>query len=107
MDALVWANAPDSIISKVSENISAGNFNEGFCFSNPLERKTVVGVGKTDTGPEFLNTTVHEVAHIAQHIAEEDGVDPFSEEFAYLIGNIMHDISDIVCEMSCPRCRCE
>lgn len=105
LDALVWAEAPDSITEKVSEAISAGDFNEGFCFSNPSLRVSIVGIGKTDTGPEFLNTVIHEIAHLALHIAEEDGIDPYSEDLAYLMGDISHEISDIICEMSCPHCR--
>ena len=107
LDALVWADAPDSILSKVSESISAGRLNEGFCYSNPRQRKTVVGVGQTSTGPEFLNTTIHEMVHVSQDIAHADGIDPFGEEFAYLAGDISHEVSYVVCEMSCPHFRCE
>lgn len=107
LDCLIWAEAPDSIDSKVSDLVSAGYLDTGFCFSNPEIRRSVVGIGRTSTGPEFLNTTSHEITHIAQHIAEEDGIDPYSEEFAYLVGDITHEISDIVCEMSCPHCRGE
>lgn len=104
-DALIWADAPESIINTVTENVRAGRRNEGFCFSNPSLRRSVIGVGVTDTGPEFLDTTVHEIVHVAQHISENDGIDPLSEDFAYLAGDISHEISDIVCEMSCPYCR--
>lgn len=105
LESLVWADAPDSIISKVSENISAGRLDEGFCYSNPRDRITVLGIGKTSTGPEFLDTTVHEIAHVAQDIARVDGIDPWGEDFAYLAGDISHGVSDVVCEMSCPHCR--
>lgn len=104
LDALFWANAPASVTSQVSENISSGALDEGFCFSNPVDRRSIVAVGKTSTGPEFLNTTIHEIAHVAMHIAEEDGLDPYSEDLAYLVGDISHEISDIVCELSCPHC---
>lgn len=104
LDALVWADAPDSILDEVSRNISAGKFNEGFCFSNPSLRVSIVGIGETTTGPEFMDTTVHEIAHVALHIAKEDKIDPYSEELAYLMGDISREISDIVCELSCPHC---
>lgn len=103
-EALVWADAPASIIRQASESVSSGNLNEGFCFSNPRLRRSVVGVSETVSGPEFLNTTIHEIAHVAMHIAEEDGIDPYSEELAYLMGDISHDISYVVCELSCPHC---
>lgn len=104
LDALFWADAPDSLVSQVSENISAGRLNEGFCYSNPWLRRTVLGTGMASSGPEVLNSMVHEIIHICQHIALEDGIDPYSEEFAYLGGDIARDVSDIVCELSCPHC---
>lgn len=102
--ALLWADAPDSILRQVSDNLSAGRLNEGFCYSNPRERKTVISIGRTSSGPEFLDTVVHEITHVTQDIASTDGIDPFGEEFAYLAGDISHSISDVVCEMSCPKC---
>ena len=51
-----------------------------------------------------LNTIVHEIIHIVQHIALEDGIDPFGEDFAYAGGDIASTVSDIVCVLSCPHC---
>ena len=103
-EALIWAEAPNSIISKVSENVYAGRLNEGFTFSEPSLRKTVFASGKSTTGEEMFNTIVHEIVHIAQHISEEDGIDPLSEKMAYLCGDIAETVSDIVCKLSCPHC---
>lgn len=104
MDALFWADAPDSIVEQVQTNVFAERRDEGFCFSNPSLRRSVLAIGKTSTGPEFLNTTIHEIIHLALHIAQEDGIDPYSEALAYLVGDITHEVSDIVCELSCPHC---
>lgn len=107
INSLLWAGAPDFMLSKVSDNVRSGNLNEGFCYSNPMLRRSVVGIGKSDSGPEFLDTAIHEIVHVAQHMAEKDGIDPFSEEFAYIAGDISREISRVVCEMSCPHCRGE
>lgn len=104
LDALFWADAPSSLVSKVSENIDAGRLNEGFCYSNPRLRRTVLGTGIASSGPEVLDSMIHEIIHICQHIAWEDGMDPLSEGFAYLGGDIAREVSDIVCELSCPHC---
>lgn len=103
-DALVWADAPDSIIQQVSENVSADVLNEGFTYSNPSLRRTIFAIGRASSGPEVLDSVVHEIIHICQHVAIEDGIDPFGEPFAYLGGHISREISDIVCELSCPHC---
>lgn len=104
LDALVWAEAPNSVISQVAENIDAGYLDIGFCFSNPRLRRSVIGVSRTSSGPEFMNTTVHEIFHVAQDISKVEGVEMDSEEFAYLGGDIVSEVSDLVCEMSCPHC---
>ena len=104
MQALVWADAPNSLISKVSANIENGRLNEGFCYSNPYLRRTVLGTGIAESGPEVLDSMVHEIIHICQHMAEEDGINPFGEGLAYLGGDIARSVSDIVCELSCPHC---
>lgn len=103
-DALFWAEAPDSIIQQVSENVSAGFLDEGFTFTNPDLRRTVFAISETSSGPEVLDSTVHEIIHITQHISLEDDIDPYSEKFAYLGGDISREVSDIVCELSCPHC---
>lgn len=103
--ALVGAGAPISIVSKVSRNIDEGKLNEGFTYSNPRIRQSVVGVGKTSTGPEFLNSTVHEIMHLAQDIAISNRVPLEGEGIAYLAGDISRSVSDVVCELSCPHCR--
>lgn len=103
-DALFWADAPDSIIHQVSENVRAGYLNEGFTYSNPPIRRTVYGIGMASSGPQVLDSIVHEIIHIIQHVGQEDGIDPYGEEVAYLGGNISREISDIVCQLSCPHC---
>lgn len=103
-DALSWADAPMSVVSKVSENVSVGNLDEGFTYSDPNLRRTVFAISKTSSGPEVLDSTVHEIFHIVQHIAAEDEIDMFSEKAAYLAGDVSREISDIVCELSCPHC---
>ena len=104
ISALEWAGAPVNVIRQVSKKVEAGRQNEGFTFSYPSLRRTIFAIGKTSSGPEVLDSTIHEIVHIAQHIAEEDGIDAYSEEFAYLNGDISREISDIVCELSCPHC---
>jgi len=104
VDSLLWADAPDSLIFHITENMKAGRLNEGFCYSTPSLRRTVLGTGLAESGPEVLNTMIHEIIHICQHIAREDGIDPLGESFAYLGGDIAREVSDIVCELSCPNC---
>ena len=76
-DALVWADAPNSIISKVERNVLSGRLNEGFTYSDPSSRRTVFATGVAESGPEVLDSVVHEIIHICQHVALEDGMGLF------------------------------
>lgn len=103
-DALLWAAASDSINQRVRRGVLGERLVEGFTFSNPSLRRSVSATRRTNSGPQFLNTSVHEITHIAQDIANADGIDLYGEELAYLVGDITNEISDIVCRMSCPHC---
>lgn len=102
---LVECRAPDSIMQKVSANLEMGRDNEGFTFSNPSLRRSVVYIGPTTSGEEFLSTFVHELAHLVADICIADGVSLKGEAIAYLEGEIALRLSDIVCKMSCDHCR--
>lgn len=104
---LVRCDAPNSIIREVSENLEADRDNEGFCFSSPYLRRSVIYVGLASSGKEFLSTVVHEIAHLAANICTTDGVSLTGEPIAYLSGDIALQLSDIVCHYSCEDCRCE
>lgn len=73
---------------KAVESIEKGNLNTGLCFSNPGSRMSVLVVSKASRAGEFFNTITHEIAHLATHIAEAQGIDYGSEEFCYLVGDV-------------------
>ena len=104
VEVLRWAHAPEYRIFRVEDKVRRGGLDTGFCFSNPRWRRTVFAIGLSSSGPEVLDSVVHEIIHITQHIAQEDDLDPYGEDVAYLGGDISRAISDVVCELSCPHC---
>lgn len=38
-------------------------------------------------------------------VAAEEWIDPYTETFAYLVGDITEQISDLLCLLSCDHCR--
>ena len=78
--------------------------NTGFTFTNPDERLAIVAIGPTTSGPEFVNTLVHEVHHLAVAIASELGIDLESESPAYIAGDSVRELADIICGLGCPCC---
>lgn len=106
-DAIMRIGASDGILDQVEMNVEAGRLDEGFTVSNPRERVSVVGIGRTSSGPEFLDSVVHEIFHLVQDICIADRVSLKGEPAAYLAGDISRSVSDFVCELSCPHCRGE
>lgn len=79
--------------------------NQGFTFSNAKRERAVVVIGPTTSGAEFLDTVTHEIHHLAVAIANHLGFDLTSESPAYLSGDTMRELADIVCRLGCDHCR--
>lgn len=60
----------------------------GLTFSNYDTRETIVVVCNGSKAAEFFNSLVHELSHVQRHICEADAIDPYSEESAYIIGDL-------------------
>lgn len=75
------------------------NDNTGMAVSSDELRMSAMFISKTTSTSEFLNSLVHETAHIAASIAEYYGKPCNGEDFAYLSGylfqRIVEEIYDI------------
>lgn len=98
-------NAPANILIRITENCRRNEKNVGFTYSNKTERKSIVVIGRTSNGAQFLNTYSHELRHLVDDIADVDDMDIAGEPVAYLTGDICNFMSDIICRMSCECCR--
>lgn len=98
--------APGSLIVQAEDLMAAGP-DCGFTFSNSDRRICLSWIGAQSNGTEWVNTTVHEIVHVAMAIAQEDGTDPYTEDFAYLVGDITQEVADILCRLACDHCRNE
>lgn len=82
-------------------NLLSCRYNSGFTYSKG--RKTVMVIGIADRAGEFINTLVHELKHLSGHIEKALGIDAWSEQSAYLIGDmaqIMYErVISFICEM--------
>lgn len=92
-------------IVEATYELMDGGMNRGFTFSDTERRVSLSWVGPQTSGAEWVNTTVHEIVHVAQAIASADGTDPLSEDFAYLVGDITQGVADIICGLACDHCR--
>lgn len=99
------AGASENILFRAEEKLFDDNENEGFTYSNLSEKKSVVVVGESTNGGEFLNSFSHELRHLADDISSYYGMIDRGEEVAYLTGDLANSVSDIVCLLSCDCCR--
>lgn len=105
MACLFDYGAPDEIAIRAFEIMETGLDDCGFTFSNSDRRRTLSWIGPQSEGKQWINTAVHEIIHVAMAVAQAEDIDPFSEEFAYLCGDVTQEIADILCELACDRCR--
>lgn len=62
--------------------------NSGFTYTNPKYHKSILVVNRSSSVDEYINTYSHEKNHVEMHICEKCGIDPYSEEAAYLSGEL-------------------
>lgn len=90
-----------SVIKRTEEIMESGRRNTGFTYTDSKEFRALVVTGPSSSGKEFVNTMVHEIHHLAVAIAAELGVDLEGETPAYLAGDSMRELADVVCRLGC------
>lgn len=104
LDRMWDFGAPLYRLEQALDLMEHGGRNTGFTFNNPLERIALVVVGPTTSGKEFQNTLVHELRHLADAIALSLGVELHTETPAYISGDSVMALADIICKLGCERC---
>ena len=78
------------------------NLNTGYTLTNFDEHSTIILIGSATNTSELYDTVQHELKHATEHISEYYGVNPRSEEAAYLQGEIARKMFPAVALMICP-----
>ena len=92
-------------LRKAYRNLEAGHLNTGLTYSNFQTCETVMVISLTSSPEEFLNSWEHEKKHLARHIEQAYGIDPFGEEAAYLEGTIAQKMFPVAKHFICEHCR--
>ena len=87
------------------DTLEGGGLNAGSINSNIYRRKSIIVIGMADSTDEFYDTFDHEKGHLAMHISIADDIDPFSEEYQYLAGEIGKRMFKAAKELFCEECR--
>ena len=105
MEQLFYSGIESDNARQAYENLRSEEINSGLCYSNHNNRESVIVIGKTSSASEAFNSTLHEFAHLAAHIAKADGLDNSGEHIAYTIGELAHDLWQYIKPYMCDCCK--
>ena len=97
------AGADDESLERAYENLSSGNLNTGLCYSGDGESVLVISCASSPA--QFLNSLVHEIHHLASHIASALGYNQKGEDACYIAGETAGRMYKVVNKFLCEHCR--
>ena len=86
-------------------NLTSGERNTGITYSNTLERRTLIVIGRTSSAAQFQNSLDHEKGHLCRHVSQAVGIDPYGEEAEYLAGYVGQRMFEVAKLFLCDTCR--
>ena len=103
LHTLAEAGADDKSLERAYDNLSSGNLNTGLCYSGKGESVLVISCASSPA--QFLKSLVHELHHLASHIASALGYDQKGEETCYIAGETAEKIYKVASKFLCEHCR--
>lgn len=95
----------DEDIDSAVAVLGSDDYNRGITFSNNNTRESIIVIGETSCPAQFAHSYDHEKLHLTMHIAKTDDINPFSEELAYLAGDIGFEMFPMAKYFLCEHCR--
>lgn len=80
-----------------------GNKDVGFTYTDNEKKTSIVGIARTSSQEQLLNTIVHEAKHVQSHICAYYNVPEDGEQAAYLIGYIVQRMHRVFRNMISTR----
>lgn len=76
-------------------NVELWQKDGGFTYTDFKKKQSIVGIGKSTSNAQFLNTITHEAKHVQSHICKFYSIEEDSEDAAYLIGYIIQRMYEV------------
>lgn len=105
LNELINIGCKDEDLYSAKELLTSGKLNSGLTYSSFKHNSSIVVIGLTTSADEFQNTFDHEKGHLAMHIAKYYNIEPFSEDFQYLTGDIGIKMFKVAKHFLCDNCR--
>lgn len=103
MQRLIEAGCDGKNLQTAYDNLSSGALNTGLCYSGDGESILVISCASSPA--QFLNSLVHELHHLASHIASALGYGQKGEEACYLAGETAERMYPVASKFLCEHCR--
>lgn len=105
MHELEKLGCTDDDLERAYYNLTSGERNTGITYSNTLERRTLIVIGRTSSAAQFQNSLDHKKGHLCRHVSQAVGIDPYGEEAEYLAGYVGQRMFEVAKLFLCDTCR--
>lgn len=96
MDSLESAGCDIEHLHLAYENMMSCGLDTGLTFSSIKKRFSVVVIYTGSSASEYINTTIHEIAHVCAHISKSQNEEMDEEDFCELFGDISGMLSNTI-----------
>lgn len=83
---------PKSYIASAYTTLNSNKLNQGITETNSKLKESVVVFTETTNASQFINSFVHEIGHLSNHIARTYNLDLNGEEVQYIAGDIAQEM---------------
>lgn len=96
---------PKSYITSAYTTLVSNKLNQGLTETNSKLKESIVVFTKTTNASQFVNSFVHEIGHLSNHIAVTYNLDLNGEEVQYIAGDIAQQMFKRCHTLMCNYCR--
>ena len=96
---------PKSYITSAYTTLVSNKLNQGLTETNSKLKTSIVVFTKTTNASQFVNSFVHEIGHLSNHIARTYNLDLNGEEVQYIAGDIAQQMFKRCHTLMCDCCR--
>ena len=96
---------PKSYITSAYTTLVSNKLNQGLTETNSKLKTSVIVFTKTTNASQFVNSFVHEIGHLSNHIARTYNLDLNGEEVQYIAGDIAQQMFKRCHTLMCDYCR--
>ena len=96
---------PKSYITSAYTTLISNKLNQGLTETNRKLKTSIVVFTKTTNASQFVNSFVHEIGHLSNHIARTYNLNLNGEEIQYIAGDIAQQMFKRCHTLMCDCCR--